>query len=919
MGKRKERRLAAMSAARRVKLDLFAEPSEDKGCSANEEVGGDREKDHSTSLPTSSLSGHKQENPLLLLGQYSDDELDDEGSKHLMEDMDADGVMVCEAKEHVVTSENLANYEDEVIEGSHTKPEPEKVVSSGELETINVKSAENSLVENGICETDPMTEAPASGPHEGLANGHVDGHWKLVLHDESNQYYYWNTVTGETSWEVPTDLSVDAQTTNEPSISIGIEETVPEEHISAKENVNMGIYVHVSTADNSQISSIISQDAGGYQQIELNSENIFNANQSIGHYSVDNVSGSYGNLSGYQTVLHLVSDNEGHLTSQSDCYGREDAHCLQLVNYGEGLLQRLDALYGSASNLESYEEIKKEIDIRISDCRALSSYGSALLPFWWHTEARLKQIESALEKCESSVQVLSEELGKMDTGKKPPKDNLSSEINEKSVGISEAESGMNSQETVNTSKASPESNFEHQRNENQPEMLEANPNSHSVNSAPTQILNVEDDMDVEMEVDDETPSEPIITGELMTVTCPSHADHLIQPNQASSQSPSFPSDDFSVPPPPEEEWIPPPPPEGEPLPPPPPPENEMDSSHEPTEPFPPSYTGSIPCPYPDQYNLGYTVPAYDYYSSTVTQVPNGIYYVNTESSQLTESETPAYYDPFATSLPEVTLSVPQVDSATYYDAASVAVSSGSVFSNVEPPAFYVKSAAVSYKDASCHSSDFEPSVNSDCNSLPKTKESQKSILQSSSPVLSAQAPAAASGNDSALDTQPPTAPKNQTKVLRSKKRTVTVATNLRSNKKVSSLVDKWKAAKEELHGEEEEEPEDALDALQKKRQKEIEEWRARQVASGEAQDNANFVPLGGDWRERVKRRRAAAVKAEEAHASADIPGKEKKDPSLVELSKDLPTGWQAYWDESTKQVYYGNLLTSETTWTRPTK
>ncbi|KAG0447062.1 hypothetical protein HPP92_028499 [Vanilla planifolia] len=114
-------------------------------------------------------------------------------------------------------------------------------------------------------------------------------------------------IEGETSWEVPTDLSVDAQTTNEPSISIGIEETVPEEHISAKENVNM------------------------------------------------------------------------------------------------------------ASNLESYEEIKKKLISRISDCRALSSYGSALLPFWWHTEARLKQIESALEKCESSVQVLSEELGKMDT------------------------------------------------------------------------------------------------------------------------------------------------------------------------------------------------------------------------------------------------------------------------------------------------------------------------------------------------------------------------------------------------------------------------------------------------------------------------------------------------------------------------
>lgn len=73
--------------------------------------------------------------------------------------------------------------------------------------------------------------------------------------------------------------------------------------------------------------------------------------------------------------------------------------------------------------------------------------------------------------------------------------------------------------------------------------------------------------------------------------------------------------------------------------------------------------------------------------------------------------------------------------------------------------------------------------------------------------------------------------------------------------------------------EEEEEPEDAYEILEKKRQKEIEvcelwpkffvlfysslsltsfelqlqEWRAHQIATGEAKDNANFQPLGGDW------------------------------------------------------------------------
>ena len=59
------------------------------------------------------------------------------------------------------------------------------------------------------------------------------------------------------------------------------------------------------------------------------------------------------------------------------------------------------------------------------------------------------------------------------------------------------------------------------------------------------------------------------------------------------------------------------------------------------------------------------------------------------------------------------------------------------------------------------------------------------------------------------------------------------------------------AAKEELHSSEEEEEDKALfdiDALEKKRQKEIEEWRHQTLASGGALENANFQPLGTlDW------------------------------------------------------------------------
>ncbi|GLT83743.1 hypothetical protein SLE2022_020150 [Rubroshorea leprosula] len=65
MGKRKERRFAALSnAGRRVKLDLFAEPSEILGGSSEQgEDGRDDDVKHQAGLPNSpSSSGHCDDN-----------------------------------------------------------------------------------------------------------------------------------------------------------------------------------------------------------------------------------------------------------------------------------------------------------------------------------------------------------------------------------------------------------------------------------------------------------------------------------------------------------------------------------------------------------------------------------------------------------------------------------------------------------------------------------------------------------------------------------------------------------------------------------------------------------------------------------------------------------------------------------------
>ncbi|KAF5190834.1 Ww domain-containing protein, partial [Thalictrum thalictroides] len=89
MGRRKERRAAAsMGAGRRVKLDLFAEPStsveeeeeeEDLNDNNNNNKNKVEEEEEGEKIERpSSSSGKRQDNPLLLLGQYSDEEVNED-------------------------------------------------------------------------------------------------------------------------------------------------------------------------------------------------------------------------------------------------------------------------------------------------------------------------------------------------------------------------------------------------------------------------------------------------------------------------------------------------------------------------------------------------------------------------------------------------------------------------------------------------------------------------------------------------------------------------------------------------------------------------------------------------------------------------------------------------------------------------
>jgi len=144
-------------------------------------------------------------------------------------------------------------------------------------------------------------------------------------------------------------------------------------------------------------------------------------------------------------------------------------------------------------------------------------------------------------------------------------------------------------------------------------------------------------------------------------------------------------------------------------------------------------------------------------------------------------------------------------------------------------------------------------------------------------------------------------------------------------KGASSLLNKWEAVRnaereaEETAARAEEEKFDVV-AQKKKREREIEEWRFQQLATGEADGNANFQPLNGDWREKVKRAKQSgnASKAKATEGAQPIPAPPVSGkPDLVAAAQGLPVGWQPMWDKTSGEIYYGNLSTGVSHAPRP--
>ncbi|XP_055807531.1 uncharacterized protein LOC129876198 isoform X2 [Solanum dulcamara] len=844
----------------------------------------------------------------MLLGQYSDDEVDEESVEGLKRAASEDSSLDHEDKgKQAVDEENIVNGE---IGSTVMEVEEKAIDNRSDLPSPADRPAEDSSKENNASVSVDLheqlsvldqTTAPATSDAQAL--GDASAGWKMVLHEESNQYYYWNTVTGETSWEVPQILGHAAEQMLEEKVTAETEcmGSATSENLESSAKMDMdtrqtGVSysdineyrnpiddnLHDTKGDNDEDQS---DTINGSEQIDSQRNEISSPDGSLSSGQSDHVPTGHLNGSGEDFTkcrdADYVPEDETEADFSSD-----------LVKHCERLLEQLETIKGSEFYVQ-HDRISKyalELEIRLADIRSLACNGLSLLPFWVHSERKLKLLDSEINQLCGLF--LSGQLDDVEAGQESHRgiDHLHDTNGERpsypATGDASEEGGATGV-TVHE------------------------------DLTPQTVLHPaeEVDMDVDMEVEDTEPSGSLIVCDALHALNHAPLDGPSMSGQQSKLGSSILEQTPRVPPPPDEDWIPPPPPDNEPFPPP-PPDEPLDHTH-----ALPSDTESVQ-PFP--YNLAYPGSTFDYYGQTNSEVASSLY--ATSDGQIAVTHHPLYYQ-IPTTFSVAPVATNHVDPSAYYGHQNGALQPVSVVGGTEssglsavPVPENVAPDAISSLDVNKGSqSDLSAKSEAD---VPVNLENEKT----SSDIPAAQSSLLATGTVSAMEcvgvsstsvstgavaTASTVPSKVQTKVLR-KKRTVGVVSTLRSNKKVSSLVDKWKAAKEELHAEEEER-ESALEKLEKKRQREIEEWRAQQIASGEAKDNANFQPLGGDWRERVKRKRAEKVREAEKQLS-----EENEQPDLDVISRGLPSGWQAYWDDSMKQVYYGNAATSETSWNRPT-
>lgn len=294
--------------------------------------------------------------------------------------------------------------------------------------------------------------------------------------------------------------------------------------------------------------------------------------------------------------------------------------------------------------------LRREIGIRISDCNALASYGSSLLPLWLHAEVHLKQLDSSVSTLEMNYRAETEPRDSKTVvaeHKTPEADMIAPSSGE--ALKPELNAGVTIDENVEIDKPVSPSSAQSSQDK------DAAAVTSKVES------DNDEDMDVEMEVDEDSVEEQAHCSSLPNKEHPP-SEQVSSPDLPPLEGPSPLEDNDAPPPPPEEEWIPPPPPDNESAPPAPPaPPEEPVASY--------IHADTMAQPYTAQANVGYTLSGMEYY--TGTDGTNGNYYMQVSEPHVLQAQQHSYYAPVSGSGLSVPVDGTSIAPESYYTYPSV--------------------------------------------------------------------------------------------------------------------------------------------------------------------------------------------------------------------------------------------------------
>ncbi|RAL50381.1 hypothetical protein DM860_017662 [Cuscuta australis] len=564
MGKRKERRQAAMNAVgRRVKLDLFAESSGDLVGSSQDGVRGEIDSNNHAELPNSpSSSGHQLENPLMLLEQYSDDELvvHDEQGKVSFREEKKDG-------KGFISSAPMKDKDEEKDSASEIILQIAE--KCGHKESDVVYPVE-SLKEND--------ETSESTTLDGVISG-----WKVLLHEESNQYYYWNVSTGETSWEVPCILipTIDIGNDEKATYDIDVDNAnfkTSEYH--ANGNIQLKDYNPGETCDGSNDTHEYKMVNKEYNFKALHGKGVdgdadlkdmknmagqLESNIGISFLASDSIKHSGDSLSNHLSKSGEDAEKLGDVPSAEEIEVQADFSS-NLVEQCKSLLHKLKAMQWSQKCVQGHDQISKymvEVETRLVDIMSLACNGFSLLPFWVHSEKRLKLLEAAIDE----MPVLSNSLHSCDAddlhtshhettdeAKVHANENIAIHRSCREVYAAEYAGSLESRKNAYAEALNGVATNNFGRNA----LEEGEVVEHAAHEelSPETVHLGEEDMELDMEVED-VPLDSSIVDASFGHNRIDHGRDMVQA-LPSNEGPSFLDYASSVPPPPpDEDWVPP--------------------------------------------------------------------------------------------------------------------------------------------------------------------------------------------------------------------------------------------------------------------------------------------------------------------------------------------------------------------------